>query len=468
MDALPPELLREIFHLALPILPRDLKDVPLESDIMWTWFRSSEDPLPALRQLSSVCTLWRDIINNFPSAWSKVFIRPPNKPPLEEILAKSRNAPLDLIITCNKDYPQDEATEDVKEQMKSLAKFLQPFRSRIRVLDQCCRHTPNCFLPHFLADGDPLISFPSLKSLMIGSILMAIPHEILNRQQYVDAPNLERLYLASCPQFEDILTPRSMSKIQHFLASPHTGYHPLVSNKALRLGSCSLLKLEYLGGEQSNFMGIEPGSVLRFPNMTEMHLTYIRMDVSNWDFLDRIDSPKLRVLVLEKTLEYDPPTDEIIPFLLGDMTPRLFSTVTSLSMKHFTIDRAGLKTIMKACPQLEYLILPYCQFTSFSDDDSVANDRLFGVNMIHVSVDYCDISANTLRALLVNILQHRARHTGNVPCKLALYLTLYLADRRLWGMTFGMTSWGMPEVLESSEFQDVLFTRHVMLTNVLF
>ncbi|KIJ38221.1 hypothetical protein M422DRAFT_259127 [Sphaerobolus stellatus SS14] len=265
---------------------------------------------------------------------------------------------------------------------------------------------------------------------------MAIPHELIKRQQYVDAPNLKRLYLDACPQFEDIIT-------------PHTMYNPLVSNNGLRLGSCSLVKLEYHGGEQSNFMGIEPRSILCFPNMTEMYLTKIRMDVSNWDFLDRIDSPKLRALRLERERVW---TDEILPFLLRDMMPRRFSTVTSLMMEHFIIDRAGLKTIMKACPQQGYLILRYSQVTGFSEGDSDANDRLFSVTMIHVSVEYCDVSAHTLRALLLNILLHRARHTGNVPWKLALYLALrFASDRR---------SWGMLEALESSEFQGVLFTIH--------
>ncbi|KIJ30871.1 hypothetical protein M422DRAFT_267584 [Sphaerobolus stellatus SS14] len=209
---------------------------------------------------------------------------------------------------------------------------------------------------------------------------MSITHEIIKRQQYVDSPILERLYLDACPQFEDILTPQSMSKIQHFRATPHTMYHPLVSNNALRLGSCSLVKLEYHGGEQSNFMEIEPESILRFPNMTEMYLTKIRMDVSNWDFLDRIDSPKLRVLRVEKERVW---TDEILPFLLR-----------------------------------------YSQVTGFSEGDSDADDRPFGVTMFHVSVEYCDVSAHTLRALLLNILLHRARHTGNVPWKLELYLAL--------------------------------------------
>ncbi|KIJ38215.1 hypothetical protein M422DRAFT_259119 [Sphaerobolus stellatus SS14] len=226
-----------------------------------------------------------------------------------------------------------------------------------------------------------------------------------------------------------------MSKIQYFRATPHTMYHPLVSNKTLRLGSCSLVKLEYHGREQSNFMGIEPGSILRFPNMTEMHLTKIRMDVPNWEFLDRIEKE----------------TDEIVPFLLRDMTPCLFSIVTSLVMEHFIIDRAGLKTIMKARPWLGYLILQYFQ-VGLSEGNSDANDRLFGANMIHVSVEYCGFFAHTLRALLLNIFLHRARHTGNVSCKLALYLALRSAsDRR---------SERMPEVLESSEFQDVLFTTH--------
>ncbi|KIJ35646.1 hypothetical protein M422DRAFT_262045 [Sphaerobolus stellatus SS14] len=115
MDALPPELFREIFLLALPILPKNLKNVPLEVAIMCRWSIISPDPLPAVHRLSSVCTLWRNIINGLLPAWSKIVGRPPDNPPLESIMDKCQNEQLDLFIKCNTVHTLHEATDDVKE-----------------------------------------------------------------------------------------------------------------------------------------------------------------------------------------------------------------------------------------------------------------------------------------------------------------------------------------------------------------
>ncbi|KIJ35636.1 hypothetical protein M422DRAFT_262033 [Sphaerobolus stellatus SS14] len=98
MDALPAELLWEIFLLAVPIFPKNLKNVPLEVGIMDSWSIISQDPLPAVHRLSSVCTLWSDIINDLPPAWSKIV-----------------NEQLDLLINCNTEQTSHEATDDVKE-----------------------------------------------------------------------------------------------------------------------------------------------------------------------------------------------------------------------------------------------------------------------------------------------------------------------------------------------------------------
>ncbi|KIJ35640.1 hypothetical protein M422DRAFT_262039 [Sphaerobolus stellatus SS14] len=111
------------------------------------------------------------------------------------------------------------------------------------------------------------------------------------------------------------------------------------------------------------------------------------MDNSNWEFLDRINTPKLRILRLGRRLRvWNHNTDEIMPFLLRDMTFYLFSTITSLQIQRFTIDYVGLQNILKACSESGDLTFRDSQITHFSEDD--VDEHLFGSTMYDIYFHY--------------------------------------------------------------------------------
>ncbi|KIJ32405.1 hypothetical protein M422DRAFT_265734 [Sphaerobolus stellatus SS14] len=175
LNDLPNEILRQIILHVIPFesyqeilspyrLSRELDNLPFAFDSEL----EKEDPLPVVLRLSSVCTLWRDTIDDMSRAWSTLAFKTTTvidiHPPIERAHGKwTTSIPIDLHFECT----------ESSAQLEPAAKLLIPFRSQIKNLSQVCDHVTNCLLPH-LFSGDEPISLTSLQFLEIYNVWAVI------------------------------------------------------------------------------------------------------------------------------------------------------------------------------------------------------------------------------------------------------------------------------------------------------